>query len=309
MKQEIFNQRLQAVTSSMEAFRVGPLSVKITNFHDSRRGAFTTTVHEHYYYEFCYVRNNSCIYQVQEQNIILQENDGRCVLIPSALPHLRKVTGKYNTLTGSTLAHLLINPFAPEYQLNLSMFREAIAKRNCQFRCSALFRMLESQLRSIVEKHEPYWQEYASCKLRELILSFFQENFPELPVNEGVAHVAKNQEVIGRLLYMIAVWSNFSMDARSFAEAVGFSERHLSRIVEAEFGMSLGKFIMLKRLEYAKELLAGNRQLVKDVAATLGFHDTSHFCRVFRHFFGITPKQYVQQQQRAAREPEKDLEE
>ena len=159
----------------------------------------------------------------------LQENDGRCVLIPSALPHLRKVTGKYNTLTGSTLAHLLINPFAPEYQLNLSMFREAIAKRNCQFRCSALFRMLESQLRSIVEKHEPYWQEYASCKLRELILSFFQENFPELPVNEGVAHVAKNQEVIGRLLYMIAVWSNFSMDARSFAEAVGFSERHLSR--------------------------------------------------------------------------------
>lgn len=309
MQQEIFNQRLQAVTSSMEAFRVGPLSVKVTNFHDSRRGVFTTTVHEHYYYEFCYVRNNSCIYQIQEQNIALHENDGRCILIPSAQPHLRKVVGKYNILTCSTLAHLIVNPFASEYQLNLSMFREAVASRNFQFRCSSLFKMLESQLRSIVEKHEPYWLEYASCKLRELILSFFQENFPELPVHESTPKVTKNQEVIGRLLYMIAVWSNFSMDARSFAEAVGFSERHLSRIVEAEFGMPLGRFITLKRLEYAKELLAGNRQLVKDVAATLGFHDTSHFCRVFRHFFGITPKQYVQQQRRAAREPDRGMEE
>ena len=307
MDTELFNRRMQLVVSSMEPFQVGPLKVRVTNFHDSRLNSFTTQVHEHFFYEFCRMKESACAYQIHEQTVALHADDGACVLVPSAQHHLRKSSGPPGAFCVSTMAHLIIEPAAPKQVFFLQMFRETIFHRHFLFRCSAQFQALEEELRSIVNGRESYWMEFASCKLKELMLSFFSENFPDLASLEYAPVIQKNQEIVGRLLYMIAVWSNFPVTAGFIAEKVGLSERHLSRIVKEEFGMALGEFITRKRMEHAKELLSGNIKLVKDAATDLGFRDTGHFCRVFRKVFGITPKQYVRQRQIAARDLEDTL--
>ena len=301
MDTETFKQQMQTVISFADPFQIGPLKVKVTNFHDSKFDTFVTQAHEHHFYEFCCMKESSCAYQIHEQTIDLHANDNRCVLVPSAQIHLRKSAGRSGTSI-STMAHLIIEPAAPKYVLSLQMFRESIYHRLFQFHCSALFQVLESQMRSIVEEQAPCWAEFASCRLKELFLSFFSENFPELALREYTPFIRKNQEIIGRLLYMIAIWSNFPVTAEFIAEKVGLSERHLSRIVKEEYGMALGEFITLRRMEHAKELLSGNVRLVKEAAMNLGFRDTGHFCRVFRKVFGITPKQYVRQRQIAGRD-------
>jgi AraC-like DNA-binding protein len=303
MDTDLFNRRMQMAVSSMEPFQVGPLKVRVTNFHDSRLGPFTTQLHEHFFYEFCRMKESSCTYQIHEQTVSLRAGDSSCILVPSAQHHLRKSSGP----CVSVMAHLIIEPAAPKQVFSLQMFRETIYHRRFLFRCSAQFRSLEEELRAIVRERKSCWMEFASCKLKELMLSLFSENFPDLAIPEYASCIRKNQEIIGRLLYMISVWSNFSVTSGFIAEKVGLSERHLSRIVKEEFGMALGEFITRKRMEYAKELLSGNIRLVKDAAVSLGYRDTGHFCRVFRKVFGITPKQYVRQRQIAARDPEETL--
>jgi AraC family transcriptional regulator len=46
---------------------------------------------------------------------------------------------------------------------------------------------------------------------------------------------------------------------------------------------------MKRRLDRAVELLSGSDKSLIDIAAVCGFSDQSHFGRVFKRTFGLTP--------------------
>lgn len=72
------------------------------------------------------------------------------------------------------------------------------------------------------------------------------------------------------------------------AKATGCSPSFISHNVKREFGCSLHQYVRLLRMEQARHLLADGMQ-VKAVAASLGFHDSFHFSRVFKQTFGKSP--------------------
>lgn len=77
------------------------------------------------------------------------------------------------------------------------------------------------------------------------------------------------------------------------ANAVGVSERHLSRIF-AETGTGLARVILEKRLDLSRRILKSPDaavRSVKAVAAYCGFSSHSHFTRVYRERFEETPAQ------------------
>lgn len=57
---------------------------------------------------------------------------------------------------------------------------------------------------------------------------------------------------------------------------------------------------MLVRLKmrHAADLLNNGHTLIKDVAATVGFHDPYHFSRVFKAVYGVSPKSFIQSDHR-----------
>ncbi len=69
------------------------------------------------------------------------------------------------------------------------------------------------------------------------------------------------------------------------------SVRQLTRSFRLSRGCSLGEYIAERRIEYAKELLAGDQSL-KAIAYALGFATPSAFCVAFRHTTGRTPGEY-----------------
>ena len=84
------------------------------------------------------------------------------------------------------------------------------------------------------------------------------------------------------------------------AEAAGVSERHLGRLF-ADSGTTVSRVIQARRLELAREFLASpdhGRLPVAEVAAHCGFTSHSHFGRVFRERFGLTPLQWRKESQR-----------
>lgn len=57
-------------------------------------------------------------------------------------------------------------------------------------------------------------------------------------------------------------------------------------------GQSPHRFVIGRRIERAKELIAGRGVPLAQVAAAVGFADQSHFTRHFRRIVGVTPGRF-----------------
>jgi AraC-like DNA-binding protein len=73
------------------------------------------------------------------------------------------------------------------------------------------------------------------------------------------------------------------------AAECGLSPRHFGRAFRVSTGMPPHRWLLLHRVERAKELLGTRVLSLADVAAFSGFADQSHFTRVFKSVAGVTP--------------------
>ena len=71
------------------------------------------------------------------------------------------------------------------------------------------------------------------------------------------------------------------------------------------FKMTPVDYILLTRVNAARELLDHTTRLISDIAQEVGFCDHSHFIRTFRRFRGITPHQYRLKHRQALYTPKK----
>ena len=81
-------------------------------------------------------------------------------------------------------------------------------------------------------------------------------------------------------------------DVTELAAALGYSRAHFTRKFTAECGMPPGKFLLDWRLRMAARILSTEHSQIKSVAWQTGFSDVSHFCRVFKQKYGISPKSF-----------------
>ncbi|MFZ0616345.1 MAG: helix-turn-helix domain-containing protein [Chthoniobacterales bacterium] len=84
----------------------------------------------------------------------------------------------------------------------------------------------------------------------------------------------------------IAVHSCYSSSA--LAQVCGVSLRHLQRHIRSAHGQNLGQWLNGLRLEHARRKLTSGCT-VKETAYSLGFKQVSHFSRLFKKRYGITP--------------------
>lgn len=76
------------------------------------------------------------------------------------------------------------------------------------------------------------------------------------------------------------------------AELCGSNSYQLSRAFKRAHGITFQEYIVRRRIERAAELLQNNSASVIDVCWAVGFHDASHFTRMFQRHMGLTPSQY-----------------
>ncbi len=72
------------------------------------------------------------------------------------------------------------------------------------------------------------------------------------------------------------------------------SRTKLHQISVESYGMSIAKYVLLKRIEKAKELLKQNFSVSK-VSEKTGFSDFNYFGKVFKKEVGISPTEYKKQ--------------
>lgn len=70
------------------------------------------------------------------------------------------------------------------------------------------------------------------------------------------------------------------------------SQNYLGSLFRKQFGMTIPHYILLRRIEYARTLLAISDMKIKEVADKSGLPDAQYFNKQFRRIIGVSPSQY-----------------
>lgn len=85
------------------------------------------------------------------------------------------------------------------------------------------------------------------------------------------------------------------LSIKKMAEAVGFSQSHFMKFFKNTFGTSFTAYLSDYRLTMASRLLLASEDSILAVAAESGFDNLSYFNRRFKERFGMTPREFRQQ--------------
>lgn len=96
-------------------------------------------------------------------------------------------------------------------------------------------------------------------------------------------------KLFGDVCEYIRVHITDNMRARDIADLFGYSSDYLSRVFNANCGVSLKTYIMSKRNDYIKHLLLSTNMTVREIAEVMSFDSDNALIKFFRYANGTTP--------------------
>ncbi len=133
--------------------------------------------------------------------------------------------------------------------------------------------------------------------------------FKELLLN--VLSIPSNKKLLAYILHLkddikIPIWqvmeSNYmyNLTLKEYARISSRSLAAFKREFFEYYGTTPGKWLTGKRLKHAKLLLKTTNQSISEIAFNSGFENVSHFSRIFKEKFGLSPLQFRKKQIAAA---------
>ncbi len=148
------------------------------------------------------------------------------------------------------------------------------------------------------------------------MLSYFRETNPpseqllELKFKELLLTILSNPQNEQLLAYVLSlksraktpIWQvmeknyTYNLTLLEYARISNRSLTAFKRDFADFYGTTPGKWLTERRLEHARDLLTRTEQSVSEVAFDSGFENVSHFSRIFKTKFGLSPLQFRKKQ-------------
>jgi AraC family transcriptional regulator len=72
----------------------------------------------------------------------------------------------------------------------------------------------------------------------------------------------------------------------------GLSQNYLARLFRSQYGVTMNKYLITKRIEFARHLLKCTALPVKEIGVRVGIPDPQHFNKLFRKITGKSPSSF-----------------
>lgn len=102
----------------------------------------------------------------------------------------------------------------------------------------------------------------------------------------------KNEESMNRAKKYIAENLNENISVKKLANTVHMSESHFSRIFKQHTGFSPYDYVLISRLNKAKEYLQKTDMTVTQIAYETGFNSDANFIHFFSINTGLSPNKF-----------------
>lgn len=113
----------------------------------------------------------------------------------------------------------------------------------------------------------------------------------EIICNGSAVSLSKN-----RLAAQVNEYVNLNIEkdltVHSVSVRFGYHENYLSKLFKAAYGIPLSKFIVDRKLAYARTLLNTTSYTVNQISRQLSFKSENHFIKFFKYHTHVTPSEY-----------------
>ncbi len=251
--------------------------------------------HGHDFMEFTYVYAGSITHVVNKEKIVLQCGD--ILFLNRHIRHSILKTGAQDiginfVASDSFLKYILHNvrnnPIM--YDFLKRNFDDAGDAEYLHFRTKDTFpiRNLMDNLIYAIVKHRPNDYEILT-QLVSLLFSYLASYENTLANNERISSpdTRLKQDITA---YLEGHYPDATLC--DLSKQTGYCEPYLSRKIRALFGKTFRELLCKQRLSVATNLLSSTNLSVEEIISTIGYENQSHFHKMFRNQYKMTPRQY-----------------
>jgi two-component system response regulator YesN len=102
----------------------------------------------------------------------------------------------------------------------------------------------------------------------------------------------QNKQMINQIKQYIDHHFAEKFTLNELAEQIPMSSSHLMALFKQSTGMTVWNYLMEVRMYRAKLLLLDYRLKIYEIANQVGYENGEHFSRLFKDYYGVTPKEY-----------------
>jgi AraC family transcriptional regulator len=100
------------------------------------------------------------------------------------------------------------------------------------------------------------------------------------------------QHRLKRVLDYIGDHIGDDLSLAQLAGIAGMSPHYFAELFRKSTGHAPHRYVLLRRIQLAKQQLRGSARTVTEVGLTAGFQNPSHFARMFHRFVGTSPSRF-----------------
>ncbi len=146
-----------------------------------------------------------------------------------------------------------------------------------------------SEIESIIEKIQI--QKRLTAKSDNLASSYFYKICDIFETICDSRYVKKDSRLIEAKNYIDCNYKEkYCSDKAS--SLCGISRRRFNELFKEQFKITPNRYIIVKKIDFAKKMLAVNYMSISEIANLCGFSDVYYFSKIFKHETGLTPSAY-----------------
>lgn len=251
--------------------------LKIIHHIDRFKKGSGFLAHIQYNLEILLMRKGSAEISIDDQTIIVKENE-LCIIPPNRIHKgfTHSECCEYHCLI---IDHSLYDNWfkAAEQKFPLKCTDQAIVNA-----CKSVFNLLEQKPR--------YYKQEINAHIILMFANLFRLG-NEQSVTDGPA--SDNHRIDMTRAAIIYMYKNFTSDISidDIANAAGFSKYYFCRCFKEITGQTPLNYLNYIRLKSAKALLKSGSSNITETALKCGFNNASYFCKLYKKYFGKSPKQ------------------
>lgn len=261
--------------------------------------------HCHYFYEFFYVLEGSCVHTIGGNSMLLHAGD--CCLIQPGVNHALDVSDEsviinilirrstfrdyfYSILQGdNALAEFFMSSLINKEKIDYILFQTTSDE--------ALRDTVLDAYQEFWEK-EAYYSELTNAIVMRIFVLLLRHHMVDCKMPERRA--ADTRRAMAYMNYLRSNPAEMTLD--KVAEHFHYSPEYMSRSIRRTTGYTFSELLARLRIENARRYLRDTTIPVADIGSMVGYETTEHFGRTFKKLTGKTPSEYRQ----ASREHKKN---
>ena len=246
-------------------------------------------LHSHNFYEILYICKGNIQYLIQTNRYQIQPGD--IIIVPPGVSHQPILTDAPNLhysryvlwLSQAFIKQLF--PLFPDYDFNQPKLIRTAGTKWSMLKDKFHLGILET------EKKHPGWNAFVYGNTLALITLLYRASEDK----KSLQLKSEKPEFLENILTYIESNLQNTISLDETGKHFYVSRSTISNTFRKEMGISFYQYVTQRRLVAAKNLIAENIPL-EQIAPRVGFSDYSTFYRAFKSEYGISPRQYREQQ-------------